>query len=227
MWVTSQRAERMIAAHWPVGRDVIAALLPPAVRVDTAEGTAWVTLIGMQVAGARPRFLPPIGPLSTFGQVGVRTYVRVDDRPAAWIIAGLAGGRLGAVLARRAFRLPFVAADVHVDMDGSGECTLVAGHGGRSVAVSWAPSGEAATPAIGSLTAFLGERDVVLTATGGSVWAGRVAHDAVPVAPADVVVAENTLGLAALPPDSDPALAHAIATMRTHAWLPHRLRTRP
>ena len=99
MWVTSQRAERMVAMHWPVAPDAVAKLLPTLVSVDTADGSAWVTLIGMHVARARPHFLPAVGGLSSFDQVGVRTYVRVEARPAAWVIAGFTGGRLGGLLA--------------------------------------------------------------------------------------------------------------------------------
>ena len=120
MWVTSQRAQRMVAAHWPVDPADLAAVLPRAVMVDTADGVAWLTVIGMQVTHARPRFLPPVPGLSSFAQVGVRTYVTVEGRPAAWIVRGLAGGRLGALLARRVFRLPFEPADVRLTSGRSG-----------------------------------------------------------------------------------------------------------
>ena len=38
-----------------------------------------------------------------------------------------------------------------------------------------------------------------------------------------MVVATNTLDVPLLDPTAAPALGHTIATMRTHAFLPHRL----
>ncbi len=120
MWVTSQRAVQLTAAHWPVEPAVIAAVVSPRVTVDTFDGMAWITVMGMQVVDARPHFLPAVGPLSSFAQVGVRTYVRLAGRPAAWVVAGLADARLGALLARRVFRLPIERAAVRVDLEVDG-----------------------------------------------------------------------------------------------------------
>ena len=220
MWVTSQRAQRMVAAHWPVDPADLAAVLPQAVMVDTADGVAWLTVIGMQVTHARPRFLPPVPGLSSFAQIGVRTYVTVEGRPAAWIVRGLAGERLGALLARRVFRLPFEPADVRLTSGAAGTTVLDARREGCGIALSWAASGPPTTSTAGSLTTFLGERDLVVTTSGGAVWAGRVEHEAVPVAPADVVVATNTLDIPLLDPTAAPALGHTIAAMRTFAFLP-------
>ena len=128
---------------------------------------------------------------------------------------------------RHLFHLPIATADVRVGADPLGAVTVVAPDGNGNLDLSWTATGTATLLEAGSLTAFLGERDLVMAADAAeSAWIGRVDHEPVPVAPADAHIAVNTLDLPLFEPGARPVLAHAIGDMRTQAWLPRRLRAR-
>ena len=88
-WAQAQTRLDVLFAHWRVGLDELARLLPPGLPLDTYDGDAWLGLVRFRLASLRLRGLPPL-PGVTFEQLDIRTYV-TPRRPA---------GRL-AVLGRR------------------------------------------------------------------------------------------------------------------------------
>lgn len=85
--------------HWPCPAEVVQGLLPDRVEVDTFDGTAWVSVTPFLMTGFRLGPLPPFGPLSTFPETNVRTYVRgPDGRDGLWFLSleGTADGAGGA-----------------------------------------------------------------------------------------------------------------------------------
>jgi uncharacterized protein len=75
-------------------------LLPSALEVATADGSAWVSLVLFEVRDARPPLLPA-PTLPPFAETNLRTYVRLPDgREAIWFfsldarsVTTVAGGR--------------------------------------------------------------------------------------------------------------------------------------
>jgi len=61
--------------HWRHDPDVIQAMLPDGLEVDTYDGSAWVSMTPFLMADQRPPLLPSLGPLSTFPETNLRTYV--------------------------------------------------------------------------------------------------------------------------------------------------------
>jgi hypothetical protein len=101
------RWELLTFVHWSYPAAVVQDLLPPQLRVQTFDGTAWVGLVPfhMRVAGPVGGSVPW---LSRFCETNVRTYVSDDaGRTGVWFFS-LDASRLGAVVAARAgFRLPY------------------------------------------------------------------------------------------------------------------------
>lgn len=109
----------LIYAHWDHDPDVVQALLPAGLRVDTFEGRAWVGLVPFVMRDIRLPRTPALGWVSTFPEVNVRTYV-VDPagRRAVWFFS-LDVPRSPAVLVARAgYRLPYCWARARLDVDG-------------------------------------------------------------------------------------------------------------
>ena len=44
--------------HWPVGVEELRPLVPPALGIDTFEGSAWLGVVPFDMTGVRPHFLP-------------------------------------------------------------------------------------------------------------------------------------------------------------------------
>lgn len=84
--VVTQRWEEVTMLHWRVAADALQARLPQGVAVDTADGSAWVSLVPFRIADATVAPLPP-PPLSTFPETNVRTYVTGAHGPGIWFFS--------------------------------------------------------------------------------------------------------------------------------------------
>jgi uncharacterized protein YqjF (DUF2071 family) len=106
--------------HWPYDPDVIQALLPDGLDVDTHDGHAWVSLVPFHMRNAGPTLVPSIPYVSDFWETNVRTYV-VDSlgHRAVWFLS-LDCVRLPVVaFARWTIGFPYFWAKMSVDIEGS------------------------------------------------------------------------------------------------------------
>ncbi len=67
--------------HWPYAPDIVQALLPAGLTVDTFDGSAWVGLIPFSMRDVGLPHGPAVPYLGAFAEVNVRTYVHVNGRP--------------------------------------------------------------------------------------------------------------------------------------------------
>ena len=105
--------------HWKFDPDVVQALLPTGVLVDTYDEEAWVGVVPF-VLRIRLRRTPFIPWVSQFPEMNVRTYVQgPDGRPGIWFLS-LDAARAAAVgVARRVWQLPYMWARMRVVRAGS------------------------------------------------------------------------------------------------------------
>ena len=118
-WWLRNRWEELTFLHWAYEPEVIQAMLPDGLRVDTFEGRAYVSLIPFRMADASPRFVPGIPWISSFAETNVRTYV-VDSagHRAIWFFS-LEAARLPVVaFARSALGFPYVWSTMSIEIDG-------------------------------------------------------------------------------------------------------------
>lgn len=93
--------------HWPYDPDQVRPLLPPALKLDTFEGAAWIGLVPFEIHNFRG--------LRDFPETNVRTYV-IDPAGcrAVWFFS-LDADRLAAVAgARIGYGLPYFWASMRV-----------------------------------------------------------------------------------------------------------------
>ena len=113
--LTQQWAE-IVWIHWRVDPAEVQALLPPALTVDTFDGSAWVGLVPFEMRDLRPvvagRVLPAIGSTRSFSEVNVRTYVDGPAGPGVWFHSLDATSRLAVAVARGIWSLPYRYASV-------------------------------------------------------------------------------------------------------------------
>ena len=115
--VMRQTWSGIVWCHWPVEPTLVAARLPPGVRPDLFEGSAWVGLVPFEMrnlrARRRGRSLPPVPTTAAFSEVNVRTYVAGPRGPGVWFDTLDASSRLGSLVARTAWSLPYVPSRIH------------------------------------------------------------------------------------------------------------------
>jgi uncharacterized protein YqjF (DUF2071 family) len=93
--------------HWDYDPEVVQALLPPGLRVDSHQGRAWVGLVPFLMVVAPPRG-SAVPWLSYFCETNVRTYATAADGSRGVWFLSLDAARLPAVLtARLGYGLPY------------------------------------------------------------------------------------------------------------------------
>ncbi len=177
--VMKQRWSGLAFFHWAIDPDVIAARLPPGLRVDTFDGKAWIGVVPFFMQRIRPTGLPPLPWLSWFHELNVRTYV-YDEKgnPGVWFFSLDCNQPIAVEIARRAFNLPYE----HAAMSSvTGECITYRSRRKNSqlpeATFRYPPPRSPEPAAPESLKWFLVERYLLFsTDKRGSLHTGRVHH---------------------------------------------------
>ena len=105
--VMVQQWRNLAYIHWRYDPAMIQGLLPPGLRVDTFDGSAWVGLIPFSMHGIGLPRLPAVPYLGSFPEINVRTYVRHNDVPGVWFFSLDVNRLIPAVVARTTYLLPY------------------------------------------------------------------------------------------------------------------------
>jgi uncharacterized protein YqjF (DUF2071 family) len=199
-WLEAQTRLDVLFAHWRVELDDAARLLPPELTLDTYAGEAWLGMVACRLAHVRLRGLPPM-PLLTFGQLEVRTYVTLDDRPGVWLCSVDASNPLLLEAAKRVHRLPAYRARTSLGRDGPTR-SWETRRDGLSFSARYRPAGDDFTAGPGSLEHFLTERYCIYTADGGRLYRAELHHPPWRLERAEASVPSSTI--APLPLEGEP-----------------------
>jgi uncharacterized protein len=192
-----QKWRSLLFLHWAMPVEAVQRLLPAGLTVDTFEGRAYVGVLPFTMRGVRPRFAPPLAPLSNFHELNVRTYVHHQGGdPGIWFFSLEAANSLAVRLARRFWHLPYQRArmSMHIDdteVSYSSE-RLWPGPLPATFRARWR-QGEALGNAVpGTFEHFLVER-YILYAEGNGLHQGRVHHRPYPLHAAELLELEQDL----------------------------------
>ena len=200
---------------------VVEKVLPGPLSIDTFEGQAWVSVVGLTVTDLRVRWLPPFPKIFSTVQVNVRTYVRMDGDPGVFFLSMDTANVLAAWGARRFFRLPCFRS--RISFRKSGERFDFSSSRRESAAelrVTYRPGNEPFQAEPGSLDEWLLERYRLYSAdTRGRLWRAKIHHAPWSLRPVEAEVATNTMtvGHGISPPTSRP-LFHFAPGLETSAW---------
>ncbi len=174
-----QRWEDLTFLHWRYPPDEVQRILPPDLTVDTFDDSAWVALVPFKMVRVRPPWAPALGPLTTFPETNVRTYVvGPDGIPGVWFMSLDITRLLGVALARWLFHVPYCWAGMAVrkapetiEYQARRRSPGLRGATSRVVVMPGPP----VTPS--DLTRFLTNRWRAYTRIGGGVGYARVSHE--------------------------------------------------
>jgi uncharacterized protein YqjF (DUF2071 family) len=200
----------LASVHWPYEPAVVQRLLPAGYEVDTHDGMAWVGLIPFLMHRVRLPALPALGPLSTFPETNIRTYiVGPDGRRGVWFASLDVTRLLPALVACGSYRLPYCWSRMSISRTGD----EIEYRSRRR----WPQRGPAShlrlrigapiPPAeVSDLDHFLTARWALGSTIGTRLLWAEVDHEPWPLHRAEVItVSETLIGAAGLPrPSGDP-----------------------
>ena len=168
-WFMAQSWEDLLFAHWRVRVEQLRPLVPRELPLDTFGGSAWVGVTPFYVSAIRLRGAPHVPGVTAFAETNVRTYVTIDDRPGIFFLSLDAASGMAVASARRAYRLPYFRARIHLARRGPGgwidyRCERTSRDGPpAALDIRYRPVGEVDPAEPGTLEYFLAERYCLYT----------------------------------------------------------------
>jgi uncharacterized protein YqjF (DUF2071 family) len=231
-WLVEQTETDELFASWPVEPAGLAGRIPPPLSLDTFDGSAWITLVTFRMERLHLRGLPPLPGLRTFGEVNCLTHVRLGDERGVWFFRIEAGTRLGSVVGRVAYALPYHHAAVTVTAEGEWRSVRSEGRAadGRitpALRARYRPIGREEEARRGTLAHFILERFVMYSQPREGALRRAVQGRAPrPVRECEVVVERNTLpATVALPGPAGKLTAWFCGRSVVRTGLPGRVAT--
>jgi uncharacterized protein len=228
-WTLGMSWRDLLFMHWPVEADTLRPLVPPALSLDTFDGSAWLGVVPFGMTGVRPRFLPAVPRLSNFPEINLRTYVTAEGKPGIWFFSLDAHNPVAVRLARATFHLPYFDAEMSCHASGDEVHYLsFRTHRGApraEFAARYRPVGEPFESGAGTIENFLSERYCLYSADSrGHVRRGDVHHHLWPLQPAEAEVQTlaMTQQIGVELPEISPIL-HFSKRLDVLAWLPRRI----
>jgi uncharacterized protein len=102
----------LLFAHWPVDRALLRSIVPSAFDLDLYDGQAYVAVVPFSMTNVTFRGIPALPLVSTFPEMNVRTYVRVEDKPGIYFFSLDAASSLAVRMARLWLNLPYHRAEM-------------------------------------------------------------------------------------------------------------------
>jgi uncharacterized protein YqjF (DUF2071 family) len=227
-WIMTQRWNDLLFLHYPLAPELVRAVVPKALTLDTYEHRAWISVVPFWINHMRPPGVPTVPWFSRFNELNVRTYVSYGGKPGVYFFS-LDASNLSAVWGARVFyRLPYWHASIKLKGAGSAKIEYASKreHGPKPAELrcSYGPAGATFSHAKpGSLQHFLTERYCLYAVNRKRVYRGEIHHLPWELQEARFDVTRNTmvepLGLR-LPA---PELATFTREIKVLFWAPERL----
>ena len=197
-WIMGQTWERLLFAHWRVPLERLREVVHPEIPIDTFDGSAWIGVTPFTVTGLHVRGTPPPPGLASFHEINVRTYATIDGKPGIYFLSLDAASRLAVEAARRAYRVPYFEAEIHVEHEDGRiryrhERTQPDGPA-AAFAAEYEPTGAVHTAEPGSFEHWATERYCLYTLDDEQrVRRGDIHHPPWPLQRASAEITRNTM----------------------------------
>lgn len=177
-WVMSQDWDHLLYLHYRVDPAQVRARVPEPLELDLFGGTAWVSVIPLQLNHVHLRDLIPVPGTSQFTELNVRTYVTHQGVPGVYFLSIDASSRLASAVARSSFNLPYHAATMRFEeVDGSYHAVSRRDGADVGFEARYRPTGQVLGDAANPQIRFLADRfNMYTTGRGGRLLRGDISH---------------------------------------------------
>ena len=190
-----QNWKHLTFMHWKVDIKSLEPHIPEGLEIDLFNGDAYIGVIPFIMEKVRPRGLPWLPFISTFGEFNIRAYVTKDGIPGVLFLTLDAQSRVTCFHAPRSYGLPYRYAkcNVHVESEKHYSWTSRRKDGGQSLIGTTKRLGPVERAAEGSLEYFLFERYSLYTWHNGVLKRAYTHHLPWKYSTAEVEMQSNTL----------------------------------
>lgn len=126
-WRHYQEWNQALFLHWKARQSALEPYLPAGVELDLFEGEAWLSMVAFSMNNLHPRRLPPVGFVSNFHELNIRTYVTRQGKPGVFFLSMEASKRFSNWLAGVLSGMPYRFAHIHYSVG-----QFRANHSGRN-----------------------------------------------------------------------------------------------
>lgn len=227
-WAMTQRWNDLLFLHYVVSPEILRALVPAALTLDTFLHRAWVSVTPFWISHLRPPGIPPVPWISRFAELNVRTYVTYNGKPGVYFFS-LDASHLSAVWGARVFyRLPYWHAAMSVTGRGGPRIDYRSKrtHGPRPAEFrgSYGPVSSANRAYSDTIEHFLTERYCLYSVSGKRLYRADIHHLPWKLQAADVVLERNTVAApAGIELPAAPDLKYFSRELKVLVWAPERL----
>ncbi|HUE83120.1 MAG TPA: DUF2071 domain-containing protein [Pyrinomonadaceae bacterium] len=223
MKIMHQNWGKLLFMHWPIDAGLLRPLIPPALEIDTYDGSAWIAIVPFTMWDIRPLppYMPPVPGLAAMHELNVRTYVQIDGEPGVWFFSLDCNSRAAVLAARTFFFLPYYNADIDLKQEGQTIDYTLKRTDSPSAAFSarWEIGAPLPTAEPGSLEFFLTERYCLYSARKEKIYRARIQHQPWPLQRAEVSAFSSTIIEASgLPELTSEPLLHYAEELSVEIW---------
>jgi uncharacterized protein YqjF (DUF2071 family) len=228
----AQRWNNLLFAHWPARAELVRALVPGSLTLDTFNGEAWVTITPFYLSHLRPRWLPALPWVSEFSELNVRTYVTLGGKPGVYFFSLDASSALAVAGARTLYHLPYLNARMNTWVSADGTIHYESRRTDTrarpaELFARYRPTGPIVRSVPGTLDYWLTERYCLYAVDGAQcVHRAEIHHHPWSLQPAEAEIETNTMATAAAIQLSAtaPRLSFS-ARIDVVVWAPARVET--
>ncbi len=228
-WIWRQSWRDLLFAHWSISARELRPLVPPALTIQEFEGTSWIGIVPLLMAGVMRRPLPDLPGLSRFPELNLRLYVEYEGKPGVWFLSLDATNPIAVWAARRFFYLPYVRARIAIKRVSPGfihQSERLRGDSRARFSAQYEPTSEPHETRPGTLEHFLTERYCLYSQSPkGELYRAEVHHAPWPLQSASAEFEANELPEAhGLKLDRKPDLLHFSSRLDVVVWPPEKVR---
>ncbi len=216
--------------HYRVDASRLRAMLPPQLRLQEFDGSAWIGLVPFRMAGVMRRPFPDLPFFSSFPELNLRTYVEFEEKPGVWFFSLDADSWPMVVGGRWIYGLPYFSALMqHHCQDGWHNFSSIRRGGEARFAAKYRPTGEARFPSAGSFEHWATERYCLYALSKRrEISRVEVHHGPWPLQPGEVLIEEcSMLSAAGITALSDEPLTHFSTGVQVISFAPEAVNQTP
>lgn len=106
-WKYYQEWNNALFLHWEIAPQLLRPYIPKEFTLDLFDGEAWISIVAFSMQNIRIRNTPPFPPISNFGEINIRTYIKYKNQAGVYFLSMEAEKMFSVFLSKKLSDLPY------------------------------------------------------------------------------------------------------------------------